>query len=410
MRVLLSAYACEPGRGSEPEAGFRTLLACAERHEVWLLTRQNNIPLLERALANHPFRQRIHLQGMDLGPRMLSLKRTAPGGLHLYYDRWQKAAGGFAAQLHGQVRFDVGHHVTFAAYWTRFGIADLPIPLVIGPIGGGVRTPGMLLSLLGVRGLVDEFVRLVTRTLVFRLTSARTAVQNARVVLVQNPETALRLGLADTTRILPNALSLDHVGHPYGAPSRTNEIAFVGRLIAWKAGVLAVRVMSLLADKTVTLHIYGEGPQRRRIERVAGRRKLGDRVIFHGHIEREALKNYVARSMVLIHPALREEAGFAVAEALSEGTPVVCLAHGGPPLLLGAWPDIPSASLRPSSPKRTAKALAKAIEGLGMEEHHEVSTGVPVRRYEAAVLDAYEDAVRERNGHVGGADRDASVP
>ena len=42
-RILLSAYACEPGKGSEPEVGWMwaTELAAAG-HEVWVITRAAN--------------------------------------------------------------------------------------------------------------------------------------------------------------------------------------------------------------------------------------------------------------------------------------------------------------------------------------------------------------------------------
>jgi len=42
MRVLISAYACEPDKGSEPGVGWNWALAAAEKHEVWVLTRSNN--------------------------------------------------------------------------------------------------------------------------------------------------------------------------------------------------------------------------------------------------------------------------------------------------------------------------------------------------------------------------------
>ena len=51
MKILISAYACEPNKGSEPEVGFRVVLAAARDHEVWVLTRKNNIEPLQRALT-----------------------------------------------------------------------------------------------------------------------------------------------------------------------------------------------------------------------------------------------------------------------------------------------------------------------------------------------------------------------
>ncbi len=45
MRVLLSAYACEPNRGSEAEVGWRWALelAAGGGGDVWVITRGNNL-------------------------------------------------------------------------------------------------------------------------------------------------------------------------------------------------------------------------------------------------------------------------------------------------------------------------------------------------------------------------------
>jgi hypothetical protein len=37
-KVLMSAYACDPDRGSEPGIGWNTALEMARRHDVWLMT------------------------------------------------------------------------------------------------------------------------------------------------------------------------------------------------------------------------------------------------------------------------------------------------------------------------------------------------------------------------------------
>ena len=55
MKILMSALACEPGKGSELEVGFRALLAAASRHEVWVLTNSATIPIVRRAIAGIPW-------------------------------------------------------------------------------------------------------------------------------------------------------------------------------------------------------------------------------------------------------------------------------------------------------------------------------------------------------------------
>ena len=51
LRVLVSAYACEPGRGSEPGVGWHWVREIARFNEVWVITRMNNRKAIETALA-----------------------------------------------------------------------------------------------------------------------------------------------------------------------------------------------------------------------------------------------------------------------------------------------------------------------------------------------------------------------
>src|ERR671910_1184312 len=165
MRILLSAYACEPGRGSEQEVGLQVMLAAAQRHDVWVLTRENSMDLLEEFLADHPLRDRIHLEGIDLHGPIRRLKRGGLPGLHVYYDAWQRLAGARAAELDRRIGFDVVHHATFATYWTRAGVSRLGKPFVWGPVGGGVTTPASLTPELGAAGLREEALRETVRRL-----------------------------------------------------------------------------------------------------------------------------------------------------------------------------------------------------------------------------------------------------
>lgn len=48
MKLLLSAYACEPGLGSEPGVGWNSALEAARFHDVWVLTRAANRKAIEQ--------------------------------------------------------------------------------------------------------------------------------------------------------------------------------------------------------------------------------------------------------------------------------------------------------------------------------------------------------------------------
>jgi glycosyltransferase involved in cell wall biosynthesis len=391
VKVLLSAYACEPGKGSEQEVGLRVLLAAARRHDVWVLTRENSISLLEDFLVDHPLRGRIRLHGIDLDGPVRRVKRAGLPGLHVYYDAWQRLAAGVAAELDRRIDFDLVHHATFATYWTRAGVSQLGKPFVWGPVGGAVLPPGMLLSELGGAGLREEAVREAVRRVAVLRPGVRTAARAATVCLAQNASTARRLGRPDVS-VLPNALTVRLPPLPPPEPCG-RDVAFVGRLVPWKAGRLAVRALRHLRHRDSVLRIFGDGPDRARIERAARRWGLQDRVDLVGAVPRDELLARLRRCAVLLHPALHEEAGLSVAEALSLGVPVVALDHGGPADVVKWWPADRSALVRPAGPERTARRLAAAVDAFLDRRPPATSAPPPAALFESGVLAAYDEAV-----------------
>jgi len=395
MKILVSAYACEPGKGSEPEVGLRAMMAAASRHDVWVLTRENNIGPLQSHLSDHPLGDRIALIGIDSRGLARKLKpRLGTVGIQWYYRVWQSLASREAERLDREIGFDVVHHSTFASFWAPIGVASLDRPLVIGPVGGGVSPPLLLVSELGVKGMVTDGARLIFRSLMLLLPGAMAGLQRARVLFVQNPETLKRVGSLPTTKLLPNALSVD-VGHLGLAPShRRREIVSTGRLIPLKGGVTAVRVLRHLKHADVRLVMIGDGPDRGRIMRMAHRLGVGDRVDILGWQPREAALRRVREAGVLLHAALHEEAPLSVAEALSLGTPVVTYDHGGPAQVLQSWPSEMWKAVEASTPEESARRLATACdEFLGSPPPIPSEPVMPSVSFVNAILDAYDEAV-----------------
>jgi len=389
MKILLSAYACEPGKGSEPEVGLRTMLAAASEHEVWVLTRSNNIEALEGFLSGRSDSDRVHLVGIEAARAALWLKSTHVLPVQVYYHLWQRAAERRARLLEAQVAFDIVHHITFASYWARTGVAAVDVPMVWGPVGGAVRTPRGFGRLLGLRGLVAEFFRSVVRALAWRWNKQMRSRSVGTLVLAQNPDTATRLSTVGDVRVVTNATAVELPQTDSHGP-RSRDVVCAGRLIPWKAGVLAIRTMQAVQDPTAVLVFYGDGPEAKRIERLA--KELAVRIRLEGNVDREELLDAVGRASVLLHTALHEEAGLVVAEALSLGTPVVCLDHGGPGELVRAWPSVPSVAVAPESIDGAVKGLADGIRSF-LAEEIAGDPAEPRPAFDKQILAAYRDVL-----------------
>ena len=111
-------------------------------------------------------------------------------------------------------------------------------------------------------------------------------------------------------------------------------------------------------------------------------------------IELHQLLRQVRRCGVLLHPALHDESPIALGEALSLGTPVVCLDHGGPAEVVRWWPTRHVALISPSDPESTARRLAAAADAfLDEPPDPPAEPLLPVASFDSSLLDLYDDAV-----------------
>ncbi|HEX7171903.1 MAG TPA: glycosyltransferase [Candidatus Limnocylindria bacterium] len=92
------------------------------------------------------------------------------------------------------------------------------------------------------------------------------------------------------------------------------------RLLAYRRIDIAVQACTALGRELV---VVGEGPERRRLEALAG-----PSVTFLGHIDRPALLDLFARCHAYITPGI-EDFGIAPVEAMAAGKPVIAFGSGG---------------------------------------------------------------------------------
>ena len=357
-RIAVVAYACAPDEGSEPGTGWAWARLVSEIGDVWLVT-------LDDARAGRT-QQAIEALGLSGHIRLVVVpfprwwKGRLRGFEHLSYLAWML---GMPARVRAlEVPFDLAWHVTFGNAWLASTAQDLAPQFVFGPVGGGVGTPWRIVPALGWRGATLEVGRAVARLIGRRLNPlSRSAWSHATLVLTQNPQTvqwlprAVRPRAEFSTQVALEVAPRDNNDSLTGAsrpPSDGREGLVVGRLLPWKGGALAIRALADLPDWRLVF--VGEGPDRQRLDKLVQRLGLRERVEFTGLLPREVVLDRMRNGAdIMLLPSLHDEGGWAVAEAVAIGLPVVCLDQGGP-LALGGR------GVSTTTPSRTARALARA--------------------------------------------------
>ena len=154
-----------------------------------------------------------------------------------------------------------------------------------------------------------------------------------------------------------------------GERRRGSGILYLGRLIEQK-GVDDLLLAAAMLEPGHVVHVAGDGPYRRRLQRLA--RRLGLRVHFHGFVCGSAKERLFDDAGVLCVPSreirggLSEGSPLVIREALARGLPVVASSVGGIPELCQ---DDGRVRLVPArDPAALADALIDVLRGRAVEE------------------------------------------
>lgn len=367
--VLVAAYACEPGEGSEPGVGWHVCQAISRRHKTWVITKDNNRAPIERALAAHP-NANLHFSYVGL-PRWLSFWKKGSRGVRIYYYLWQFAAWRAARRLGRQVDFDLAHHVTFVNDWMFSFLALLPHPFVWGPIGSHPGIPASLAP--SPRVLAVDRIRCSVQSL-FRVADPLfwLCAYRARLIVGIGPEVGRKFPISFLGKgkfISHSAIGVeaDIVPTHRQAPAPPGIRALtIGRLVQIKGLHLAIRAFArvAVANADATLLIVGRGPEKDRLAQLVRALGIERQVVFRDWLPRDEALREMSRADVFLYPSF-EGGGMVVLEAMAHALPVVCLKYGGAGEMVN---DACGIRVPVGSLEETVAGLAAALATLANDE------------------------------------------
>ncbi len=387
LRVLMSAYACEPGRGSEPGVGWNLAKAMAERHDVWVLTRANNRGAIEAELEIRPV-PNLHFLYYDL-PGWTRWWKRHGRGIQAYYYLWQLGAARVARSAQKRLNFDIAHHVTFVKYWAPAAAAFAGIPFVWGPVGGGESMPKSFLRDLCRRSQIYEWARSIARWLGEKDPWVGVTSRRANVTIATTPETSERihkLSRCSVMQMSEAALISDEFQKSLKkrrARLPHNHVTFVsaGRLLGWKGYHLSIRAFAQADLSNARYVILGEGPEKENLKVLAKELDVQDRVEIVGAVPRPEVLERLGDADVFLHPSLHDSGGWATLEAMASGLPVICLDIGGPAVQVNANVGRKIAAI---TPDQAVEDLGKAMRELALDPDLRGQLGQAARQHVAS--------------------------
>jgi glycosyltransferase involved in cell wall biosynthesis len=290
-------------------------------------------------------------------------------------------------ELVPRVRASIVHEPIPVSPRTPSMMHDVGVPVVIGPMNGGMRYPP------GFRHLEGHFERHIVglaRGTAFVANALIPGKRRATALLVANSRTREALPRGTCPRVIElveNGVDLSlfcRALRPTTPRSRVRFV-FVGRLIRLKAVDLlleAIAIASRQAD--IELHVVGDGPERAALEARCGRLSLADRVLFHGFVAQERCPSLLDDADALVMPSLLDCGGAVVLEAMAMGLPVIATRWGGPADYVDETTGILVAPIAPSA---LVEGFANAIVKLARSPELRAQMGVAAR---SRVLERYD--------------------
>jgi glycosyltransferase involved in cell wall biosynthesis len=163
------------------------------------------------------------------------------------------------------------------------------------------------------------------------------------MIVTQSPAFAddiRRHGFPGDIRVIPYLMPEVSPVVPFPDMGKTIRIGFLGRLAPQKnVGMLPEALVELVrgpqraTEAAYEVHIFGDGTERQRVEKLARRLRVDDAVVFHGPVRHEGVFGAIDSCHLFALPSRTEGQCLAALEILSRGRPLVATP-------VGALPDI----------------------------------------------------------------------
>lgn len=364
MKILLITWACDRDDVSEPQITYHWVREISKRHEVTLfsVSRPERFGCVKEQF---PSLQVVEWSDIKVPTFLERFRAIAKPG---YFFRFNKMRQMIKTLIEQQY-FDIIHHLSPFAWRYASPAYGLGVPLVRGPIAGGLPTPPQLKAEVNETFHPYKFLR---KTDELRKRLDQKLIQSYRhtdCVIVAAPYVLKLLHPLSVQRVeveIEHGLDPDN-HHACFVTSLLNntaktELLFVGRVIRTKGVRDAVRAISLMERKSqVHFTVIGDGEDLQDCKKMAIQLQVQNLITFRGWCDRKHVERAYRQADIFLFPSFREPTGGVLLEAMTFGLPIVACDYGGPAYLVN---DSFGIKVQPAAAEEYAKKFAENLDYL----------------------------------------------
>ena len=372
LKILINAYACSPGMGSEPGMAWNWVSNLAKFCELYIITEgefrekiEEVVPTLEQGKNMHfyynPVSEEIRKMCWNQGDWRF----------YKYYREWQWKTYLMAKEICSSEHIDVLHQLNMIGFrepgylWELSKESD--VPFVWGPIGGLKQFPLAYLQGAGLK--MKLFNRLKNILNVWQLKHEKRvdeALKTARLLVSSIPDSyrAIKKYKGLESIVIPETgcfLSEDIPTDRFD--EKELHVMWVGKFDFRKQLPLALRAIAIANNPNIVLDIYGGGSDEQiaSAKRVADLLGITEKVVWHGNQPNDVVMNAMHKAQVFLFTSVSEDTSTVVLEAVSNRLPVLCFDACG---MAAVIDDKVGRKVALSNPAQSATDFAKLLNDL----------------------------------------------
>lgn len=338
IKIFVSSYACEPGKGSEIGVGWHWVLEMSKYFELWVLTRANNKEPIENYFKEHKEDEHgIHWIYYDC-PDWIKKHKHQMKGVRTYYTLWQRLSNNLVKETMQKNNIEIYHLLTYGnAIWNVSSYGQKRF-FIWGPTGGMDTIPLDYSKHYAFKYRIIEAVR---RSVVWYQRkisiSFRRKCKNANLIFCK--AYSMYNAIPEKYRnkaILFTDVAMEEVNNTYNnTTDRTdiNQLTYitVGRLDGWRGFDLLIEAFdgAMLSNNNIKLKIIGEGIEEQHLKKMVKDKGLENNIIFTGQISMNEYRNEMKNCDVVLNACLKEGGVTNAFDCMTYGKPLICLDTGG---------------------------------------------------------------------------------
>ena len=332
LKILINAYACSPGMGSEPGMAWNWVSNLAKFCELYIITEGEFKEKIEDVVPTLEQGENMHFYYNPVSDEIRKMCwNQGDWRFYKYYKEWQWKTYLIAKDICSKQHIDVLHQLNMIGFrepgylWKLSKETD--IPFVWGPVDAKDKFPVAYLG--GASMKTKLFMRLKNVLTVWQLKHSkrvRQAASQASVIFSasSNSKESFNKYMAIDSPLL-NETGCYVQERPLIDKSQkeTFDVLWVGKLDFRKQLGIALQSVAIADNENIRLHIVGGGDAEP-YKQLANTIGIKDKCIWHGAVSHDEVQSIMQNSDVFFFTSVAEGTPHVVLEAIGNNLPVVC--------------------------------------------------------------------------------------